>query len=92
MSPRNRQVSGVGTIALILALVCFVALTRAFSAAERPADEPSPPKPPGIFSEVGGWIAYGDKGGIWAVDPTRPGNPNDRIHLSTERGTPLAVE
>lgn len=85
----HRRVSGAGTIAIILALVWLLALTLAFATAARSADEPTP-KPPGIFSEVGGWIAYGDKGGIWAVDPTRPGNPNDRIQLSTEVGRPLA--
>ena len=52
----NRRLSAAG-LAIILALVSFVALTRAFRPAERPANEP--PKPPGIFSEVGGWIAYG---------------------------------
>jgi WD40-like Beta Propeller Repeat len=86
---RRNQRIGAGALAIILALVSFAALTRAFRTAERPADEPTP-KPQGIFSEVGGWIAYGDKGGIWAVDPTRPGDPNDRIQLSSERGTPLA--
>jgi WD40-like Beta Propeller Repeat len=86
---RNRRLSA-GALAIVLALVSLVALTRAFRTTESPADEPAPPKPPGIFSEVGGWIAYGDKGGIWAVDPTRPGDPNERIQLSSERGTPLA--
>jgi dipeptidyl aminopeptidase/acylaminoacyl peptidase len=86
---RNRRLSA-GALAVILALVSFVALTRAFRTAERPADQPPAPKPPGIFSEVGGWIAYGDDRGIWAVDPTRPGDPNDQIQLSTDRGTPLA--
>jgi hypothetical protein len=92
---RNRRLSA-GALAIILALMSFVALARAFRGAERPADEPKP-KPPGIFSEVGGWIAYGDRQGIWAVDPSHPWavdplHPADRgsqIQLSTERGTPL---
>ena len=86
---RRNQRIGAGALAITLALVSFVALTRAFSGAERPADEPTP-KPPGIFSEVGGWIAYGKGQGIWAVDPTHPNDPNSQIELSTERGTPLA--
>jgi hypothetical protein len=85
---RNRRIGAVA-LATILALMSFVALTRAFRGAERPADEPTP-KPQGIFSEVGGWIVYGDRDGIWAVDPTRPDDPNSRIQLSTERGRPLA--
>ena len=85
---RNRRLSAVA-LATILALISFVALTRAFRGAERPADEPTP-KPQGIFSEVGGRIVYGNGDGIWAVDPTRPDDPNSRIQLSTERGRPLA--
>ena len=85
---RNQRLSAAA-LAIILALVSFVALTRAFRTAERPADQPTP-KPQGIFSEVGGWIAYDDTDGIWAVDPTRPDDPNSQIQLSTERGTPLA--
>ena len=85
---RNRRLSA-GALAIILALVSFVALTRAFRTGERPADEPAP-KPQGIFSEVGGWIAYGDDYGIWAVDPSRPDDPDGQIQLSAEIGTPLA--
>jgi Tol biopolymer transport system component len=86
---RRNQRIGAGALAIILALVSFVALTRAFRAAERPADEPTP-RPEGIFSEVGGWIAYGNDEGIWAVNPTRPGDPGDRIQLSDSPGEPLA--
>src|SRR4029450_850287 len=86
---RRNQRIGAGALAIILALVSFVALTRAFRAAERPADEPTP-RPQGIFSEVGGWIAYGDGEGIWAVNPARSGDPEDRIQLSDRPGTPLA--
>jgi hypothetical protein len=86
---RRNQRIGAGALAIILAIVSFVALTRAFRTTERPADEPTP-EPPGIFSEVGGWIVYGDRDGIWAVDPTRPDDANSQIQLSTEIGTPLA--
>jgi Tol biopolymer transport system component len=86
---RRNQRIGAGALAIILALVSFVALTRAFRTGERPADEPTP-RPQGIFSEVGGWIAYGDGEGIWAVNPTRSGDPEDRIQLSDSPGEPLA--
>lgn len=102
---RRNQRIGAGALAIVLAVVSFVALTRAFRSPERPAHET--PKPPGIFSEVGGWIVYswrsaqpstptgvrqeprGDRQGIWAVDPSHPGDPGNRIQLSTQRGTPL---
>ena len=85
---RNKRI-GAGVLAIILALVSFVALTRAFRGTERPANETTP-RPPGIFSGVGGWITYGNRDGIWAVDPMRPDDPNSQIQLSTQRGTPLA--
>jgi hypothetical protein len=86
---RRNQRIGAGALAIILALVSFVALTRAFRTTERPADEPTP-RPEGIFSEVGGWIAYGDEEGIWAVNPTGPGGPEDQVQLTERGGEPLA--
>jgi hypothetical protein len=86
---RRNQRIGAGALAIILALVSFVALTRAFRTTERPADEPTP-RPEGIFSEVGGWIAYGTTEGIWAVNPTPGGLPTDRIQLSDRPGEPIA--
>lgn len=85
---RNRRI-GAGALATIVALVSFVALMRALHTAELPADRPTP-KPPGIFSEVGGWITYGDKHGIWAVDPSHPDERGSQVQLSPNRGTPLA--
>jgi Tol biopolymer transport system component len=88
-------------LAIGLALLSFATLTRAFRGAERPANEPTL-KPPGIFSELGGWIVYGslsdkcepspcvNQKGIRAVDPTRPDDPHSQIQLSTDRETPLA--
>jgi len=43
----------------------------------------------GIFAEVGGWIAYGNDQGIWAVNPTPGGTPG-RIELSERPGEPVA--
>jgi Tol biopolymer transport system component len=40
---RRNQRIGAAAVAIILALVSFLALTRAFSTGERPADEPTPP-------------------------------------------------
>jgi dipeptidyl aminopeptidase/acylaminoacyl peptidase len=66
---------------------------RAFSNSELPATEPNPtPVDRGIFSQVGGWIAYADNlgtSGIWAVDPEAPGDPKDQILLSPGTGEPV---
>jgi dipeptidyl aminopeptidase/acylaminoacyl peptidase len=69
---RRNQRIGAGALAIILALVSFVALTRAFRSAERPADEPTP-RPQGILSPDGAHIAYfkgmGDWGNIlWVMN------------------------
>jgi WD40 repeat protein len=84
---RNRRLSA-GALAFILALVSLAALTRAFRGSERPADEPTP-KPLGIFSGIGGWITYGDRDGIWAVDPSHSGDRERRVKLSSTEGTPV---
>jgi Tol biopolymer transport system component len=57
------------------------------SQAHSPASEA---KELGIFSEVGGWIAYGNDKGIWAVNPTPRSTPMERIQLSERLGEPLA--
>jgi dipeptidyl aminopeptidase/acylaminoacyl peptidase len=87
---RNRRIAAA-VVAIIVALVSFAALIRTFRTVERPAEQPTPaPRPSGIFADVGGWIAYGGNDGIWAVNPTRPGDPEDRIQLSDSPGEPLA--
>ena len=86
---RNRRISAA-VVAIMIALVSLVALTRAFRSTERPAHEPTPPpRPHGIFSEVGGWMAYGNRWGIWAMDPSHAGDGVSRVRLSAIGGTPL---
>ena len=82
---RNRTsaaVIGIGILGL-------ASLTWVLRPGERPADEPTP-RPQGIFSEVGGWITFGNADGIWAVDPSHPGDRESRVQLSSNGGTPLA--
>jgi Tol biopolymer transport system component len=93
---RNQRITAVA-VAVILALVSMSILVRSFRGTQRPANEPTPaPKPEGIFANVAGWIAYGNRNvkqgplGIWAVDPTRPNDPEARIQLSDRPGEPLA--
>ena len=51
------------------------------------------PSPRGIFADVVGRIVYGHlrlrSGGIFAVDPMRPNDPEDRILVSRRGGEPL---
>jgi Tol biopolymer transport system component len=86
---RNQRIrAGVLGLAIAIA-VGWLGVNAIRSTSPVPADEPTP-RPPGIFVNVGGWITYGDKDGIWAVDPARPGDPGHQIQLSSERGDPLA--
>jgi Tol biopolymer transport system component len=70
---------------------------NAIRSAPVPADDPTPTPVPsedlGIFQPVAGRIVYGNmrprSGGIFAVDPRRPNDPNDRILLSERSGEPL---
>lgn len=86
---RNRRISAA-VIGIAIVLLSVASLTWVLRTAERPADEPAPPKPPGIFSGIGGWIVYGSRQGIWAIDPSHPGDPESRIQLSSNGGVPLA--
>jgi hypothetical protein len=99
---RNRRIAAA-VVGISVALLTLASLVRTFRTVERPADEPTPPPTPqGIFANVGGWIAssidrvnqhrprQGESLGIWAIDPTRPNDPEARIQLSDRPGTPLA--
>jgi dipeptidyl aminopeptidase/acylaminoacyl peptidase len=80
----------VGALGVAAAIgVLFAGVSAIRSAQPVPADEPTR-RPPGIFANVGGWITYGNKDGIWAVDPAQPGDPEGQIQLSSERGDPVA--
>jgi dipeptidyl aminopeptidase/acylaminoacyl peptidase len=88
---RSRRLSAAA-IAIVLTLLTITGLMRAFGHFERPAIEPTPTAvDTGIFSGMGGWIAYGDPSGvtsgIWAMDPERRGISKQ---LSTRGGEPLA--
>ncbi len=88
---RNRRISAA-IVGIAIALLILTSLTWVLRSAERPAVEPTPPKPRGIFSEVGGWIVYGhDKGTsrIWAVNPV-PSDPMDQFRLGRGTGWPVA--
>jgi Tol biopolymer transport system component len=98
---RNQRITA-GVVGVVIALLSLATLARAFRGAERPANERTPaPRPTGIFSDIGGWIVYGDlspvnlmlgrtwRHGIWAVNPTRPGDPEGQIQLSERGGEPL---
>jgi Tol biopolymer transport system component len=60
---RNRKL-GALAVAIIIPLVSFVALTRVFRTAERPADEPTPRPTPGTV----GALAYEVDGDIYVAD------------------------
>jgi Tol biopolymer transport system component len=84
-----RPLAALGIVCLLLAGCTAEGGERTIEAAPTPADVPSP-RPEGIFSEVGGWIVYGNEEGIWTVNPMPGGTRTERIHLSERPGEPLA--
>jgi len=87
---RDRRIrAGVLGVAVAFAVAWWG--IHALRSTPMPAVPPEPPSADlGIFAQVGGWIAYGNPSGIWAVDPAQPGDPADQIQLSSDRGEPTA--
>ena len=87
---RTVVVGAVGVAAAIAVLFAGVAAIRSTSV---PANDPTPTPAPsddlGIFAPVAGRIVYGDRDGIWGVDPTGPADPETRVQLTPEAGIPL---
>ena len=83
---RTRRITAA-VLAIAITLLSIPVLVRAFGGIEHPARPPN-----GIFSGLGGWIAYGFQPGeglvgIFAVDPLQIENT---VQLSTRGGQPLA--
>jgi hypothetical protein len=93
-TPQDRSWLGLRPILLprkTLLIVAFALLLATMGAiAVGSGLVPPDGRPEGIFADVSGWIAYGDHRGIWAVDPTRPGDPDSQVQLSSKDGTPIA--
>lgn len=87
---RNRRLAAA-VLALGLALATFAGLIQVLRTSERPADQPAPsPSGEDIFADVHGWIVYGGRHGVWAVNPSRSGHPKGQIQLSERPGEPIA--
>ncbi len=88
---RTAIVVGIGLAAAIAVLFAGVAQIRT-APAPVPADDRTPSPAPsehlGVFAPVAGWIVYGDRDGIWGIDPAAAEAPATRVQLS-EAGFPL---
>jgi Tol biopolymer transport system component len=82
-----RFVPGLGNAAVVV-VAAVLALNLVASGLGGPSAKD--PRPEGIFADVGGWIAFGDLRGIWAVDPTGRGDPDSQVQLDSKQGTPKA--
>jgi Tol biopolymer transport system component len=96
MSPRRSYRPGIA-IAVAMAMLMAGCGSSPEAAPTEPASKgdagttaPSPQPSSTLkapFGQVGGWIAYSSRDGIWAVDPSRP---ERRIRLSQGNGNPIA--
>ena len=82
-------VGAVGVAAVIAGHLTSVASLRLTPVPAVPAAAPDPSADLGIFASVAGWLVYGDRDGIWGVDPAGPTDPASRTQLAAEAGTPL---
>jgi hypothetical protein len=87
----------VGAVVAVAAIAVLLAGVGAIRTAPAPAHEPTPIPAPssdlGIFAPVAGRIVYGDREGIWGVDPASAdpalADPATRVQLTFEAGIPL---
>jgi len=104
-SRRQVAVRRAGTLAAVVAITIAVVfgvaqmLDRNRQTSPPPADRTEQSREmwcptasrPDCFADIHGWIVYGwwNHGVIWAVNPTRPGDPQDEIQLTESTGEPL---
>ena len=91
--PRFVPALAGAAIVLVVAVVAAGVYFNGTGVGVKPSPTPSASpstRPEGIFADVGDWIAIGTADAIWAVDPTRRGNPDGWVQLSATRGTPEA--
>ena len=90
---RAARTAVVGALAVAAAIALVLGGVDAIRSRPVPADHPTPTPAPsadlGIFAPVAGRIVYGNKYGIWAVDPTAPKDPTATLRLTSEAGEPL---
>ena len=80
-------------VATVAALALSVTAFSVLSPRSGSGLGPTPPAEPslglGIFQPVAGRIVYGDRDGIWGVDPTAPADRSTMVQLTTEAGIPM---
>ena len=84
-------VGTVGVAAAIAGQFASVAPLRSTPVQADPAPAPAPSEDLGIFASVSGWIVYGDRDGIWGVDPAGPDGSRDQNSASRGSGHPAGV-
>jgi Tol biopolymer transport system component len=85
---RRSQRIRAGALGLAIAIaVGWLGINAIRSTSPVPGDDRS--EELGIFEPVAGRIVYESDGGIYAVDPSRPNDPQDRILVSEQGGVPL---
>jgi len=84
---RNQRIRA-GVLGITIAILAgWWGIHTITSTTPKPADDRS--KHLGIFAPVAGRVVYGNKFGIWAVDPTAPADPSATVQLTSEAGDPL---
>src|SRR5436309_9573914 len=78
----------LGAVVVAAAIAVVLGGVSAIRSTPVPLDHPTPTPAPsedlGIFAPVAGRIVYGNKLGIWGVDPTGPADPAATVQLTSE--------
>ena len=89
-SPLRRLPYAAATVAaLALSVTAVSVLGLRFGIGSGPTPSTEPPVDLGIFERVAGRIVYGDRDGIWGVDPTASADRSTLVQLTSEAGTPM---
>ena len=83
--------AGALGLAIATAIIAGAVSIGAGRSERLPAGDPTPAPSDdlGIFAPVAGRIVYGDRDGIWGIDPVSPPDRDARALLTSARGQPL---
>jgi Tol biopolymer transport system component len=90
---RATRTTVIGALAVAATIATVLGGVHAIRSTPVPVDHPTPPPAPsgdlGIFAPFAGRIFYGNRAGIWGVDPTAPTDPAATVQLTSQEGEPL---
>jgi hypothetical protein len=86
---RNRGLVAAAAAASVAVVIGVTAAVGGQDPVEpAPIEQPNQPDSQGIFADIHGWMVYGDRTGIWAMNPSRPADQEPKLVIDRP-GQPL---